>query len=264
MKDKAKTKEQLISELAVLRKRIADLEGAEVDHKQTEAALKASVLQWQTVFDTIHDPICLLDIEGKILRCNKAMKNFLGKTQEEVVGHTCWELVHGTSKPIEGCPIVQMKETLRRETLILQLDNRWVNVIVDPLTDATGALIGAIHIISDVTEHKQTEETVKKQLEEITSYYDNAPIGLAVLDTSLRYLRINNRLAEINGISAAKHIGKTVEEIVPTLATRAREIISEIIKTGEPITDVEFRGETKAQPGVKRYWLEGWYPLKDK
>jgi PAS domain S-box-containing protein len=53
---------------------------------------------------------------------------------------------------------------------------------------------------------------------EIEAIYQTAPIGLAVLDTDLRYQRLNQRLAEINGISIEDHIGRTVREIVPALA----------------------------------------------
>lgn len=87
-----------------------------------------------------------------------------------------------------------------------------------------------------------------------------APIGLAALDTNLRFLRINDRLAEINGISATAHIGKTVQEIAPSLEAQAREVTAEILRTGRPIADIEFSGETAAQPGVNRSWLEGWHP----
>jgi len=48
---------------------------------------------------------------------------------------------------------------------------------------------------------------------------------------------------------------------VPTLAAQARQVTAEIIRTGRPVRTIEFRGETSAQPGVPRVWLEGWYPL---
>jgi hypothetical protein len=38
-----------------------------------------------------------------------------------------------------------------------------------------------------------------------------------VIDRDLRYVRINDRLAEINGMPAAGHIGRTVQEVVPDL-----------------------------------------------
>ena len=54
--------------------------------------------------------------------------------------------------------------------------------------------------------------------EELTLLYDTAPVGLCVLDPTGRFLRINRRLAEINGLPAEAHLGRTMREIVPGLA----------------------------------------------
>ena len=100
-------------------------------------------------------------------------------------------------------------------------------------------------------------------LNELEAIYATVPVGLCVLDTTLRYVRINNRLAEINGISVADHLGKTVREIVPDLADEVETLLHEILATGEPVLDIELTGETRAQPGVKRTWLVQWLPLKN-
>ncbi len=68
---------------------------------QKEMLTKASLAQWQTTFDAINDAVCLLDMNGKILRCNKAMESLLKKSSEEIIGSTCWELVHGTEQSLQ-------------------------------------------------------------------------------------------------------------------------------------------------------------------
>ena len=146
---------------------------------------------------------------------------------------------------------------------------RNVHALAETLHDDNGKATRMIGRVEDITERKRVaeerrrdEETIRSQLDEITFYYDNVPVGLAVLDTDLRFLRINSRLADINGVPADMHVGKTVEEIVPTLAAQARTRASEILRTGKPFTDVEFNGQTAAQPGVIRNWLENWHPLE--
>ena len=98
-------------------------------------------------------------------------------------------------------------------------------------------------------------------LDELEAIYATIPVGLCVLDTELRYVRINERLAEINGHSVAEHLGKTVREIVPDLSDEAEPILRRILETGEPVLDLEIRGKTAAQPGVERVWKENWFPL---
>jgi two-component system cell cycle sensor histidine kinase/response regulator CckA len=136
------------------------------ERKQAEEALLNAAKQWRTTFDSINDFVCLLDLEGKILRCNKAMKNFLGKSFNEIINYSYCEIILGTKTPNENCPFLRMKERLRRENTILSMNDQWYNIIIDPILDESGYLIGAVSIISDITERKQAEEEVKRLSQE--------------------------------------------------------------------------------------------------
>uniref|UniRef100_UPI001F2E4212 hybrid sensor histidine kinase/response regulator n=1 Tax=Nostoc sp. CMAA1605 TaxID=2055159 RepID=UPI001F2E4212 len=109
----------------------------------------------------------------------------------------------------------------------------------------------------------ESRTTLQRQLTEIETIYQSAPIGLNVLDSDLRFLRINQRLAEINGFSVEEHIGRTIRELLPSIADTAEDLLRPIFETGEGLLNVEIRGETPAQPGVERVWLESFLPLKD-
>jgi PAS domain S-box-containing protein len=106
------------------------------------------------------------------------------------------------------------------------------------------------------------ETEARTQLQEIETIYASAHVGLCAFDRDLRYRRINDRLAEINGVPAADHIGRTVREVVPALAD-AVDAIAPGILAGRPVLDWELSGETAAQPGVTRHWVEQWTPLRD-
>jgi PAS domain S-box-containing protein len=110
---------------------------------------------------------------------------------------------------------------------------------------------------------KESERTARQQLEEIRSIYDSAPVGLCVVDRELRFVRVNQKMAEINGIPADDHIGRTIREVVPDLAPFAEETAERIFRSGEPLLNLELGGETVARPGVRRVWIESWLPLKD-
>jgi PAS domain S-box-containing protein len=100
-------------------------------------------------------------------------------------------------------------------------------------------------------------------LAELEAVYDSLPVAHCVLDTDLRWVRINARMAEINGIPAAAHIGRSVRELLPTVADTVEPLLHRIIATGEPALGVEVPGETPAQPGVRRVWLADYQPLRD-
>jgi PAS domain S-box-containing protein len=119
--------------------------------------------------------------------------------------------------------------------------------------------------LNQALEQQVHERTVQlqQQLAEIEAIYQSAPIGLNVLDTELRFVRINQRLADINGLSVEAHIGRTVREVLPDLADIADQLLRPILQTGKPLLNVEIQGETPAQPGVQRVWLEHFLPLKN-
>jgi two-component system, LuxR family, sensor kinase FixL len=122
----------------------------------------------------------------------------------------------------------------------------------------------------DITARKQmeealraSEERIRNQHRELESIYDSAPIGLCLLDRDLRYVRINNRLAEINGFPVAEHLGRNVAEIVPSLLPTIHEVTQQILTTRAAVCNHEFCGETNSQPGVTRTWNESWFPVRN-
>ena len=90
--------------------------------------------------------------------------------------------------------------------------------------------------------------------------YKIAPIGMCFVDRDLRFVRINDRLAFLNGKPAAEHIGRTVREMIPSLADHIEPIYRRVIETGEPALDFEARAETPNWRGVG---LISYYPVKD-
>ncbi|MFM2313754.1 MAG: hypothetical protein RLZZ04_3030 [Cyanobacteriota bacterium] len=141
---------------------------------------------------------------------------------------------------------------------------KWLQVRQQVFFDRSGntprpsyAILAAINI----TERQQIEAMVQQQLAQIEAIYATAPIGLCFLDRERRFVQLNERLAEINGLPISEHLGRTLREILPELADLQEPIFEQVFQTGEPILDVEVKGTTPAQPEVERHWLASYYPL---
>jgi PAS domain S-box-containing protein len=89
----------------------------------------------------------------------------------------------------------------------------------------------------------------------------SAPVGVAFLDRELRYVRINEALAQLNGVPVKDHIGRTVAEVLPEVADVVVPMFRQVLETGEPLLNWELSGETAAAPGEQRYWHETVYPV---
>ena len=107
----------------------------------------------------------------------------------------------------------------------------------------------------------KSEKIAQVQLTEIDQLYKTAPVGLCLLDRDLRYLRINQQLADINGKPISEHIGKTIYEVTPDIAKIVSPTYLKVINSGEPSVNNEIQGSLPAQPEVRRDWLVSYYPL---
>jgi PAS domain S-box-containing protein len=114
----------------------------------------------------------------------------------------------------------------------------------------------------DVTELRTAQRTSEDAKALLDTLFESAPVGLAYFDRDLRYVRVNDALAEIDGIPADDHLGRTMTEVLPDLDPGILEQLQRVIDTGEPVTGYEVRGKTPAQPGVVRTWLTGFYPVR--
>jgi PAS domain S-box-containing protein len=109
---------------------------------------------------------------------------------------------------------------------------------------------------------RAAQAIVEQQLREIEAIYQSAPVGLCFVDTNLRFVRLNERLAQINGLPVAAHIGRTVGEVLPS-GDQLELLYRQVIESGEPILDLELSGINPDRPGVIVYCLVGYYPQKD-
>ncbi len=92
--------------------------------------------------------------------------------------------------------------------------------------------------------------------------FAHAPVGLALLDTEVRYVRVNDRLAEINGVPGPDHVGRTIAELLPDLSPQVQHDVVRVARKGEPLIDVAVSGVTPAQPDSEREFLASYWPVR--
>ena len=92
--------------------------------------------------------------------------------------------------------------------------------------------------------------------------YHTAPVGLCDVDRDLRYIRVNEHLAALNGRPAADHIGRAIREVIPDVAPVLEPIFQKVIATGEPVLGVEVRPPSPVDAGIERCWWTTYLPVK--
>src|SRR5712692_4887481 len=108
---------------------------------------------------------------------------------------------------------------------------------------------------------RESEARAREQFAELEQLYRTAPIGLALVGQNLRYVRVNDALAAMNGIPASEHIGRQLRQIIPDAAATVEPLYRQVLESGLPLIGVEIHTAIQSQPGVVRDFLTSYYPL---
>ena len=80
-------------------------------------------------------------------------------------------------------------------------------------------------------------------------------VGVVILDADLRFVFANDVAADINGLAADEHIGRSMVDVVGKTALQITSMLRDILTTSEPVSGRELVGETPSAPGQIRTWL---------
>lgn len=204
------------------------------------------------------------DAEGRVVEWSLAAQDLLGHRPEDILGRS------GSSVLVPDANHELAAQLTRRvqagETVVGTLPVRhrdghrvpmemWILPAPDP-QGRTGAMLIAV----------ETTEVLRMRdsLAALQSLFTQSPIGLGTLGTDLRFLRVNDALARMNGVSAAEHIGKRLTEVVPGVNAAALErLMRQVLERGTAVVDVRRTGRTSADPDHDRTWSCSYAPLLD-
>ncbi len=126
----------------------------------SQTALRSSHDQWARTFDSIIDPVTVLDSDMRVLKANKACVLLLKQPVSALTGRLCHEIFRKKSHVCTECPVKQVLQTDKPETMEITNDvlQRTFQVTASPLLDENEQLVGVVHIAKDITRQKQLEK----------------------------------------------------------------------------------------------------------
>ncbi len=116
-----------------------------------------------------------------------------------------------------------------------------------------------LEINNDKTENSSLEPT-----DILDSLLNHIPAGIAILEgPDLRYVSINQMLADLNGLTVKDHIGRPLKEVLPDAAKNLLPIMRKIIKSGEAVLWREFSIKLPKDPDKEVYLKDYLFPILD-
>ncbi|HUX87037.1 MAG TPA: ATP-binding protein [Chloroflexota bacterium] len=129
--------------------------------------------------------------------------------------------------------------------------------LIIPLVEFGGVSLLITYLSSHL---RLAEQRAARSLALLDTFFSSAPIGFAFLDRDLRYVRVNEALAQMNGKPVSEHLGRHVGDVLPRTGPDVVPILEKVLATGEPIVDQELIIESGAS-GFRRYHTLSYYPV---
>lgn len=187
--------------LAARRRTFLRLESSHQDLQRAFASLRESEDSHRLLFDLGPLPAWVFDRASlRFLAVNDAAVRHYGYSRAEFLGMTLAEMrppdeIPGTHEHLK-------KDGTRIEVEILAHDLR------------LGGYFAVLAILTDVTERKRAEKALRRSRESFQQLFDEAPIGMAMVGSSLRFERVNRALCEMVGYSREEVAEIPFEEMI--------------------------------------------------
>ncbi len=165
---------------------------------------------WETAFDALPDLISLHTKDFKIIKTNKALRDFIGKSDGQII-EPCYRELFGLVTPCAECPLIRTVADEGVHTREDYINGKYVIITTAPIYD-DNEFIGIIHSIKDISEQKNAERRITNISNRMKALLEVGQVGIVVFQNDI-CIYANARSYEIWESTVDTVIGATQEEM---------------------------------------------------
>jgi PAS domain S-box-containing protein len=201
---------------AVRRKAYAE----EVARQQEQ--IRRAKEEWELTFNTVPDPVLLLDEQFHIRYANRATAKLVGVEAAQLMGKPCHEVLHGLSGCHPDCPYARLLATGKEQRA--DIEEKGQGKVFDgtasPLYDSSGKMRGCVEVLRDITDRRRAEDSHRQLSAQLLSAQDDERRRIA--------LELHDSTAQ-NLAALAMNLARMKLE-AGALEPKTREVLSESIQ----------------------------------
>ena len=198
--------------------------------RQAETLSRHSAQQWQSIFDSLTEGLVLVDLDGRIVRCNRAFSEMCSVPFADAIGKDARQVLG----PVLGEEGTLGTSLTRRVNFEREYGDRWFRITENPVMSGKGS-IGLAVVLEDITERRHAEEALR---------YSEKLAAMGRLAHTIAH-EINNPLeALVNLVYLARHTElspaaagylKSANEELERVARITKQVLSFHRETDHPV-----------------------------
>ncbi|MFC1886174.1 PAS domain-containing protein, partial [Thermodesulfobacteriota bacterium] len=137
------------------------------ERKKAEEAIKESEKRVQMILDSISTGVIVIDPENRlIVDVNPVAARMIGLTRDEIVGRTCHQFI--CPRDENDCPVIDLGQQVdNAERVLITASGEQIPILKTVTPVILGGKTHLLESFVDITERKQAEEKLKRNLKEL-------------------------------------------------------------------------------------------------
>jgi PAS domain S-box-containing protein len=218
VKDPSRTNQELLKENSTLKQRIQELEQSESERKRAEEALRESEERYRSLVENANEAIYVAQ-DGMLKFVNRAGVEIAGYSEQEIISKPFIEFIHPDDRAMVGERYLRRLKGEGFESrytfrFIAKNGNiKWLELGA-ALIDFEGRP-ATLNVVTDITDRKRAEETLREQEIKLSSIFRAAPVGIGVVFNRV-FKEANDMLCQMTGYSREELLGQNARMLYTT------------------------------------------------
>ncbi len=197
--------------------RATHLAAIAIERDRTVEALRRSEARYRQIVDTAYEGVWLIDAESRTVFVNRRTTELLGYAAGEILGRSVFHFVHPDDRANVEARLRRRDEQTpeQMEVHFRRKDGSdfWALVASSTVHNERGEVVGGLGMITDITPLKHAATALQQSATEFRALFENAVIGMALVDEKGHLLRSNPALEKMLGYSADELAELTLAEL---------------------------------------------------